>query len=122
MTSDEGVSLDTPGATKDFNEYSSVSYVPENQYSLGNFLSFDIGSATDSTGSPRYAPEVCCDADLVAISAANSPEQAESPSYRTWTPSPHGVLYKNLHHKFGSVLAMCELDIRLKPNLLRISS
>jgi hypothetical protein len=98
-----------------------VSYTPDNEDSMG-MLSFDFGNVTGSTSSPCYASEVCHDNGIVAISAANSPETADSPSYSTWIPSPHSVLYKNLHHKFGSVLAMCELDLTMKSNPLKVNS
>jgi len=105
MTCDEEVRPDAPGVTINSPGYASVSYIPESQYRLGGLLSFD--NVTDSTSSPYYASEVSHDNESIAISAANSPEKVDSPS---WIPYPHGVLYKNLHHKFGSVLAMCKLS------------
>jgi hypothetical protein len=101
--------------------YPVMSFNPENQ-GLLDWLPPELSNSTGGTSSTSDLDfELGCDDELVTGSVVKIPEKYPSHSYRTWIPSPRGVLHDDLQQKFGAVLSMCKLKFRPKPENLKAS-
>jgi hypothetical protein len=67
---------------------------------------FAFGTLTDCVNPPHGGPST----EAMATSVSKTSENDYHIYRRGGSPLPQGVLYNDVIHKFGSVLAMCEFD------------
>lgn len=70
---------------------------------------FAFDTAADSMTTLHRGPNN----GVMAISVSKTSEDDYQLYCRSGTPLSQGILYKDVVHKFGSILAMCELDLTL---------